>query len=116
MDRERGLRQQRLDQLVDCLRRRGFDVAPALPGRHTIDAPPGADIVAFAQALAECGAEVGAIPNPPPTERNLRITYDSELRAAECIRSFGVEVPDPPSFEAWPESCHWCGPELTLLR
>lgn len=74
------------------------------PGEYAWAPEPGTDLVAYSWAEYDCYLEHGDISPAPLTDANLSIMYETELAAAECIRSYGLAVPDAPTFEVYAAS------------
>lgn len=109
--RFQGTRQEMFARLTRCLGDKGFDVPEPPPGQYSFSMPPGADPVDFSWARFDCWNAVGDIPLPPLTDKNLRIMYETEIKAAECIRKFGVVVPEAPSYQKFADG--WRSGEIS---
>lgn len=99
-----GTRREMVQQIVSCIRDKGFPVKDPLPGDYSWRWPAGSDAVSYSWANYDCMMQVGDIPIPPLTDHNLKILYDTELKVADCVKGFGVAVKDPPTFEQYAQS------------
>ncbi|HBX82802.1 MAG TPA: hypothetical protein DEG88_01945 [Propionibacteriaceae bacterium] len=99
-----GTRRELIQKLVTCIQGRGYPVKTPLPGEYFWKAPSRVDLVGYSWARYDCYMEVGNLPTPPLSDDNLRTSYSGELKAADCARSYGVDVPAAPSFETFAKS------------
>lgn len=107
-----GTRRELIEKVVSCLQGRGYPVKTPLPGEYFWKAPKGVDLIGYSWAVHDCYMEVGNLPTPPLSDENLRSLYSAELKAADCVRSYGVEVPQAPSFETYARSRRESGSAL----
>lgn len=90
---------EKAELTVQCMRDRGINARVTESGIG-IEYPtePAAQL-----AADECSTEIDArYPDPPPL--SMEELYDAVLEGAECLRSLGIDVPSPPTFDAFSEA------------
>lgn len=87
--------------LRNCLENAGWPAVDNGDGTWTW---PGTenDPTGFDQAYADCEAEVGAAPPPPPrSDTEYAAMYDFMLETRDCLTGLGYSISEPPSVEQW---------------
>lgn len=108
-------------EIIPCMRHRGFVLTTNDPRDGPgweADFPPD-QTEAFKAALHECELEIGVLPRPEPaTPDEAGAEYDRQLAIADCLRTNGYPVSDPPSRDLYvadyndPEGTHWLAFDL----
>lgn len=98
---EAELNAEYFDRFLGCMRDLGFEVTPTDDGGFTLSGDPDA----LASAEAECKSRIGPDPGyAPVTAEEAAALYDRELAVMGCLEEQGVQVPEPPSREAFIQS------------
>lgn len=91
---------EKAELIVACIQARGFQAEVYEIG---VWLKFGGQQEAAERAHDECSDEIDArYPDPPLLSD--REAYDAHLEAADCLRALGIEISDPPTFEAWADS------------
>lgn len=95
---------EKAEAVAACMRDRGFAAEVIEGGGGTWGVRHGSDPAqaeADEAAYEACDAELGAAGE---TAYDARFDYDYKLWLAECLRSEGFDIPDPPTYDAWAEA------------
>lgn len=88
-----------VELLAECMQERGWDVEVLGDGRLSSEWPSEQADQAESD-YASCEREAGLDkPRPPRSKGDAEAYFDALLEAAECVRSLGYDVEEPPSRE-----------------
>ncbi len=106
------------------MRDRGFVLIPNDPQEGpgwTADYPPD-QTEAFKVALQQCEFDIGVLPPPEPlTPEEAGAEYDRQLAIADCLRTNGYPVSEPPPRDLYvadyndPDGIHWLAFDLITI-
>lgn len=99
-----GTMEERTLALIECMEGKGWDPIyddRDLPSMTFLDVPRDQEDRLTADQAA-CQEELGlSEPAPDFTDAQLADIYRFEVETAECLRKLGVDIPDPPSEQAF---------------